>query len=283
MYPLIGLDPADVREAFLLRSKRPTYDEWAVGFSAVADRLHDAGGKRSRSTDVAKGKVCCTSKAWRLYSFGRWPVPASPGKQARVCEGAGSISRPREIDGSSSRSGAPFRLKVRRSSVICGCRKNAKGPVSAGDCDQRTRMPRCAGMGIHRTEGEVGLSLRKRFMPRAKKRIVPALLPGRHAMNIDGPWGEKNRRSAHRKGAGEGFLPTSTSLKLDGRGGSRAHGRENPHRICLDEIEASKKNALGKINLCHWEFPSSAERTAQLLAQHFGSMNKIAHAFRKRS
>src|SRR6266851_4244472 len=37
MYPLIGLDPADVREAFAA-IKTSDYDEWAAGFSAVADR-----------------------------------------------------------------------------------------------------------------------------------------------------------------------------------------------------------------------------------------------------
>ena len=37
MYPLIGLNPADVREAFAA-TKTSDYDEWAAGFSAVADR-----------------------------------------------------------------------------------------------------------------------------------------------------------------------------------------------------------------------------------------------------
>ena len=37
MYPLIGLDPADVREAFAA-IKTPDYEEWAAAFSTVADR-----------------------------------------------------------------------------------------------------------------------------------------------------------------------------------------------------------------------------------------------------
>src|SRR5260370_16352761 len=37
MYPLIGLDPADVREAFA-SIKTTDKDEWAAAFIAVADR-----------------------------------------------------------------------------------------------------------------------------------------------------------------------------------------------------------------------------------------------------
>src|SRR5216683_638381 len=42
MYPLIGLDPADVREAFA-NIKTTDNDEWAAGFSAVADRYMAEG------------------------------------------------------------------------------------------------------------------------------------------------------------------------------------------------------------------------------------------------
>src|SRR6267154_1863438 len=78
MYPLIGLDPADVREAFAA-IKTSDYDEWAAGFSAVADR-YMAQAKAAEGTDAAKASALYV-KARRLYSFGRWPVPASPGKQ----------------------------------------------------------------------------------------------------------------------------------------------------------------------------------------------------------
>src|SRR6266550_3912260 len=78
MYPLIGLDPADVREAFAA-IKTSDYDEWAAGFSTVADR-YMAQAKALEGTDAAKASGLYV-KAWRLYSFGRWPVPASPGKQ----------------------------------------------------------------------------------------------------------------------------------------------------------------------------------------------------------
>jgi esterase FrsA len=78
MYPLIGLDPADVKEAFAA-IKTSDYDEWAAAFSAVADR-YMVQAKTTQATDTAKASALYV-KAWRLYSFGRWPVPASPGKQ----------------------------------------------------------------------------------------------------------------------------------------------------------------------------------------------------------
>jgi len=78
MYPMIGLDPADVREAFNSIHKMDN-DEWAAAFMKVADR-YMAEGKALEATDPAKASAAFT-RAWRLYSFGRWPVPASEGKK----------------------------------------------------------------------------------------------------------------------------------------------------------------------------------------------------------
>ncbi|MFZ0139182.1 MAG: alpha/beta hydrolase [Candidatus Sulfotelmatobacter sp.] len=77
-YPLIGLDPGDVKEAFesIHTSNK---DEWAAGFMRVADRYFNDAKSLERS-DPAKANVDYI-RAWRLYSFGRWPIPASPGKQ----------------------------------------------------------------------------------------------------------------------------------------------------------------------------------------------------------
>src|ERR1700704_2163728 len=55
MYPLIGLDPADVREAFAA-IKTSDYDEWAAAFSAVADR-YMAQAKAAEATDSAKAST----------------------------------------------------------------------------------------------------------------------------------------------------------------------------------------------------------------------------------
>ena len=78
MYPLIGLDPADVREAFA-NIKTTDNDEWAAGFSSIADRYMAEGNSLLSSNPAQADKDFV--RAWRLYSFGRWPVPASPGKK----------------------------------------------------------------------------------------------------------------------------------------------------------------------------------------------------------
>ena len=79
-YPLIGLDPGDVKEAFesIHTSDK---DEWAAGFMRVADRyFNEAKSLEKDKSDPAKANADYI-RAWRLYSFGRWPIPASPGKQ----------------------------------------------------------------------------------------------------------------------------------------------------------------------------------------------------------
>jgi len=78
MYPLIGLDPADVKEAFNSIHTRDK-DEWAAAFIGVADRYMNEATSREK-TDPATANADYI-RAWRLYSFGRWPIPASPGKQ----------------------------------------------------------------------------------------------------------------------------------------------------------------------------------------------------------
>ncbi|MFZ0686882.1 MAG: alpha/beta hydrolase [Terriglobales bacterium] len=77
-YPLIGLDPGDVREAFN-SIHTPDKDEWAAGFMGVANRYMNEAMTLEK-TDPAKANADYI-RAWRLYSFGRWPIPASPGKQ----------------------------------------------------------------------------------------------------------------------------------------------------------------------------------------------------------
>jgi hypothetical protein len=77
-YPLIGLDPGDVKEAFNSIHTRDK-DEWAAAFMGVADRYMNEA-KALEKTDPEKANADYI-RAWRLYSFGRWPIPASPGKQ----------------------------------------------------------------------------------------------------------------------------------------------------------------------------------------------------------
>ncbi|MFZ3215811.1 MAG: alpha/beta hydrolase [Candidatus Acidiferrales bacterium] len=77
-YPCIGLNPDDLREAFE-HIKTRDRDEWAAAFIAVGDKWM-AEGKSLEATDPAKANADYV-RAWKVYSFGRWPVPNSPGKQ----------------------------------------------------------------------------------------------------------------------------------------------------------------------------------------------------------
>ena len=77
-YPLIGLDPADVKDA-LESVHTADKDEWAAGFMRVGDRYFNEA-KTLEKSDPAKANADYI-RAWRIYSFGRWPIPASPGKQ----------------------------------------------------------------------------------------------------------------------------------------------------------------------------------------------------------
>jgi hypothetical protein len=125
MYPLIGLDPGDVREAFASIKTRDK-DEWAAAFMAVANR-YMAEGKALEATDPVKANADYI-RAWRLYSFGRWPIPASPGKQrayAKAIEAFLAHARfwdpPLEV----------VHIPFEGSEIIAYLRlpKNAKGPV----------------------------------------------------------------------------------------------------------------------------------------------------------
>src|SRR5215468_3845627 len=64
MYPLIGLDPGDVREAFAsIHTKEK--DEWATAFMDVADR-YNKEAKSLEITDPTKANADYI-RAWRLY------------------------------------------------------------------------------------------------------------------------------------------------------------------------------------------------------------------------
>jgi esterase FrsA len=77
-YPLIGLDPVDVKAAFETIHTADK-DEWAAGFMRVGDKYFNEA-KSLEKSDPTKANADYI-RAWRIYSFGRWPVPVSPGKQ----------------------------------------------------------------------------------------------------------------------------------------------------------------------------------------------------------
>jgi cephalosporin-C deacetylase-like acetyl esterase len=125
MYPLIGIDPGDLKEAFASIHTKDK-DEWAAAFMGVADRYMDEGRELEKS-DPARADADFV-RAWRLSSFGRWPVPSSPGKQksyAKAIEAflahARSWDPPLEV----------VRIAFESGTIIGYLRlpKNAHGPV----------------------------------------------------------------------------------------------------------------------------------------------------------
>src|SRR5205085_4337633 len=125
IYPLIGLDPNDVREAFASITTRDK-DEWAAAFIAVGDR-YMAEANAVAATDPIKANSDYI-RAWRLYSFGRWPVPSSPGKQRAYANAltaflahARFMDPPLEV----------VRIPFENSEIVGYLRlpKDAKGPV----------------------------------------------------------------------------------------------------------------------------------------------------------
>lgn len=126
-YPLIGLDPGDVKEAFETIHTSDK-DEWAAGFMRVADRyFNEAKSLEKDKSDPARANADYI-RAWRLYSFGRWPIPASPGKQ-RSYEKAleAFLDHAKYFDPPLEVVHIPFEGKE----IIAYLRlpKNAKGPV----------------------------------------------------------------------------------------------------------------------------------------------------------
>jgi dipeptidyl aminopeptidase/acylaminoacyl peptidase len=77
-YPLIGLSPDDVREAFSKITSRDG-DEWAAAWTSVAGK-YAARAKDLAASDPAASRANWL-KAWRLHAFGAWPVASTPGKQ----------------------------------------------------------------------------------------------------------------------------------------------------------------------------------------------------------
>jgi esterase FrsA len=124
-YPLIALDPVDIKEALNSVHTRDK-DEWAAAFMGVADRYFNEA-KALEKTDPTKANADYI-RAWRLYSFGRWPIPASPGKQ-RSYEKAieAFLAHARFFDPPLEVVRIPFEGKE----IIGYLRlpKNAKGPV----------------------------------------------------------------------------------------------------------------------------------------------------------
>ncbi|HSC77174.1 MAG TPA: NAD-dependent DNA ligase LigA [Candidatus Acidoferrales bacterium] len=148
--------------------------------------------------------------------------------------------------------------------------------VRHGREEKKFRMPaKCpeCESGIHRAEGEVAYRCVNSACP---ARRVGSLLhfAGRHAMNIDGlGWKlvEQLVEHKHVKDVADLYR-----LDLDTLANLERMGEKSAQNL-LDEIEASKKNSLSRL-IFALGIRYVGERTAQLLAEHFGSLDKLAKA-----
>jgi DNA ligase (NAD+) len=134
------------------------------------------------------------------------------------------------------------------------------------------KCPEC-GTRVHRVEGEVAYRCVNAMCP-ARRRESLIHFAGRHAMNIDG-LGDKLVDQLVEKGIVKDFADLY-ALKLDDLTGLERMAEKSGQNL-LDEIAASKKNELSRL-VYGLGIGFVGERTAQLLAEHFGSLEKIADA-----
>lgn len=148
--------------------------------------------------------------------------------------------------------------------------------VKHGAEEKEFRMPsKCpvCGMGIHRAEGEVAYRCVNVSCP-ARRRESFLHFAGRHAMNIDG-LGEKIVDQLLEKALVKDFADLY-KLDLGTVAGMERMGEKSAQNL-LDEIQASRKNSLARL-IYAVGIPFVGERTGQLLAAHFGTMDKIESA-----
>jgi DNA ligase (NAD+) len=126
---------------------------------------------------------------------------------------------------------------------------------------------------IHRVEGEVAYRCLNTACP-AKRRESLIHFASRHAMNIDG-LGEKIVDQLVEKEIVKDIAGLY-ALKLDDLSELERMGEKSAQNL-LDEIAASKKNSLPRL-IYALGIPFVGERTAQLLANRFSSLEELASA-----
>jgi DNA ligase (NAD+) len=132
--------------------------------------------------------------------------------------------------------------------------------------------PEC-GSTIHKSDDEVAYRCVNAACP-AKRKESLLHFASRHAMNIDG-LGDKIVDQLVDKGLVKDVADLY-SLKLD-EVGALERMAEKSARNLLDEIEASKKNSLARL-IYALGIRFVGERTGQLLAEHFSSLEELAAA-----
>jgi DNA ligase (NAD+) len=148
--------------------------------------------------------------------------------------------------------------------------------VKPGKHRKPFRMPKhCpeCGSTIHKDEDGVAYRCVNAACP-AKRKESLLHYAGRHAMNIDG-LGEKIVDQLVDKGLVKDVADLY-SLKLEQLAGLERMAEKSAQNL-LDEIEASKKNSLARL-IYALGMRFVGERTGQLLAEHFSSLEELAGA-----
>ena len=148
--------------------------------------------------------------------------------------------------------------------------------VKHGTEEKEFKMPdKCpvCGMHVHHVEGEIAYRCVNVSCP-VRRRESFLHFAGRHAMNIDG-LGEKIVDQLLEKNLVKDFADLY-KLELETLAGLDRMAEKSAQNL-IDEIAASKKNSLARL-IYAIGMPFVGERTAQLLAEHFCSMDKLASA-----
>jgi len=148
--------------------------------------------------------------------------------------------------------------------------------VKEGKPRKAFRMPKeCpeCGSAIHKVEGEVAYRCVNAACP-AKRKESLLHYAGRHAMNIDG-LGDKIVDQLVDKGLVKDVADLY-SLKLEEVANLERMAEKSAQNL-LDEIEASKKNPLSRL-VYALGIQFVGERTGQLLAEHYSSIEELAAA-----
>jgi len=148
--------------------------------------------------------------------------------------------------------------------------------VKEGKGRKPFRMPKhCpeCGSTIHHVEGEVAYRCVNAACPAKRKESI-LHFAGRHAMNIDG-LGDKIMDQLVDKGLVKDVADLY-ALKEDAVAGLERMAEKSAQNL-LEEIEASKKNSLARL-IYALGIQFVGERTGQLLAEHFSSLEELAAA-----
>jgi len=148
--------------------------------------------------------------------------------------------------------------------------------VKEGNGRKPFRMPKTCpecGSAIHHVEGEVAYRCVNAACP-AKRRESILHFAGRHAMNIDG-LGDKIVDQLVDKGLVKDVADLY-ALKEDAVAGLERMAEKSAQNL-LEEIGASKKNSLARL-IYALGIQFVGERTGQLLAEHFSSLEELAAA-----